>query len=293
MSNSSKPNRSYSASDYKSADELFASIKDAFEKSNAPIDVSFSTLDAVEAFASSVLSKDGTQAQPESDYVGYPYSCKPSQVSMFYLNRLCSEIKALPDSFLPISICFQSIEEVKRFAIDYTKAMPLSQLKNFINHAETRKPREPEKDNSKLIRWCLIGGGIIVLAALILLLIPKKKQTIKVEGVNVEQQMNNSTKQSGINKSDIYGLWRMSTKSGNSELIEEVSFYQNGSGTLRTTYKEYTGGYTTNVRLGDAIDFKWELNGNTIIVIYDGERTPEFTYKGGQIVDSGGNVFSR
>lgn len=206
MSNSPNPNRSCSASDYKNAEELFASIKDAFEKSNAPLGVSFSTLDAVETFAAYVLSKDEIQAQPESDYVGYPYACKPLQVSMFYLNRICSEIKALPDSFLPISFCFQSFEEVKRFAIDYMKSIPLSQLKNFINLAETRKPREPEKDNSKLIRWCLIGGGIIVLAAIIFLLIPKKTQTIKVEVIDgeEEQKLNTSLRWEGFDLSKVY-----------------------------------------------------------------------------------------
>ncbi len=292
MSYLSKPTHVFSASDYKNADELFASIKDAFEESNAPIEVSFSTLDAVEDFASSVLLSDGIKAQPESDYVGYPYACKPQNVSMFYLNRLCSEIKALPDSFLPLSISFQNIEEINRFATDYIKSTPLSQLKNFINLAETRKPREPEKDYSKLIRWCLISAGIIVLAALCVLIYYSKKKQAKEEEAK-EQAITNQTKQSSINEDSVYGLWRRSSKSGNSELIEEVSFYRDGEGKIKTTYKEYTGGYTTNIRMGDAIDFKWELRGNRIIVNYNGEKTPEFTYNDGKIIDSGGNVFTK
>lgn len=150
----------------------------------------------------------------------------------------------------------------------------------FSSHKKRRKRRKGRPT------WIIAA---VCLAGLVLLLYKTNNDN---KSSNSGRDNNTfSTQKSDINKNYIYGLWRCITKIGNSELEEELLFNRDGTGSIRTSYKEYTSGYITNYRTEPATAFKWEVSGNQIIIIYGGERTPEFRYVDGKLIDSGGNTF--
>lgn len=165
--------------------------------------------------------------------------------------------------------------------VDTTSQMSYEPFRNNTGGGKVRRGHRA---------WIIIAGWLAGIGLLFYAIMDNTNRKNRVR--DYYKQLEISTKQkSDINKNYIYGLWRCITKFGNSELEEELLLNRDGTGNIRTSYKEYTSGYMTNYRTEPATAFKWEVSGNQIIIIYDGERTPEFRYVDGKLIDSGGNIF--
>ena len=58
---------------------------------------------------------------------------------------------------------------------------------------------------------------------------------------------------------------------------------------IETRYKEYVGNSLISSRSGGSFTFSWEFDGSTVYI----DGSPEFTYRNGSLIDSGGNAFTK
>ena len=98
--------------------------------------------------------------------------------------------------------------------------------------------------------------------------------------------------------SNLVGKWTHALQSGgdigsgnfrSEVLVETLTLNSNGNGRLETRYKEYVGNSLISSRSGGSFTFSWEFDGSTVYI----DGSPEFTYRNGSLIDSGGNAFTK
>lgn len=117
-------------------------------------------------------------------------------------------------------------------------------------------------------------------------------------GIYSQNDNNDNLYSSSVKGGKIIGKWTHVLQSGgdigrgnfsNEVLVETLILNSNGSGRLETRYKEYVGNSLISSRSGGSFTFSWEFDGSTVYI----DGSPEFTYRNGSLIDSGGNAFTK